>query len=282
MDGHGVLPRSDGGRRLITDGPGTDRYPAAVPSSPWPFLDHPGPLPFAHRGGAGDWPENTMPAFEGAVALGFGWVETDAHVTADGICLAFHDDRLDRVTDRTGVVAELPYREVRLARVDGREPIPLLEDLLGGLPGVRVNIDPKHDAAVDAIAAVVERTGAIDRVCVGSFSDHRIARLRAALGPRLCTSLGPKAITRLRGGSLGLPAGRFDGACAQVPHRFKGVPVVDRRFVDRAHGAGLQVHVWTIDDPDEMHELLDLGVDGIMTDRPAVLRDVLRSRGAWY
>ncbi len=258
------------------------RYPAAVPSSPWPFLDHPGPLAFAHRGGAGDWPENTMPAFEGAVALGYRYVETDAHVTADGICLAFHDDRLDRVTDRTGVIAELTYQEVRQARVDGREPIPLLEDLITAFPSLRVNIDPKHDAAVDPLAAVIERTGTIDRVCVGSFSDQRITRLRAALGPRLCTSLGPKAIARLRGGSFGLPAGRIAGGCAQVPHKYKGVAVTDRRFVERAHAAGLQVHVWTIDDPDEMHLLLDLGVDGIMTDRPAVLRDVLRSRGAWY
>jgi glycerophosphoryl diester phosphodiesterase len=253
-----------------------------VPSSAWPFLDHPGPLAFAHRGGAGDWPENTMPAFEGAVALGYQWVETDAHVTADGICLAFHDDRLDRVTDRTGLIADLPYAEVRQARVDGREPIPLMEDLLSSFPDLRVNIDPKHDGAVDALVSVIERTGSIDRVCVGSFSDARIERIRTALGPRLCTSLGPKATARLRGGSFGLPTGTIEGACAQVPHKYKGIAVTDRRFVDRAHAAGLQVHVWTIDDADEMHELLDLGVDGIMTDRPAVLRDVLRSRGAWY
>ncbi len=223
-----------------------------------------------------------MPAFEGAVALGYELVETDAHVTSDGVCLAFHDERLDRVTEHEGAIADLPYRVVREARVDGREPIPLLEDLLGSFPGLRVNIDPKHDGAVDALVAVIERTGAVDRVCIGSFSDARIARAQRALGPRLCTSLGPKATARLRGGSYGLPAGTFQGACAQVPHRFKGVTVTDRRFVERAHRAGLQVHVWTIDDPDEMDLLLDLGVDGIMTDRPAVLRDVLRARGAWF
>ena len=86
------------------------------------FLDHPGPIAFAHRGGAGDWPENTMPAFAGAVALGYRYVETDVHVTADGVLLAFHDDRLDRVTDRAGVVRELPWSEVRQARVDGSSP----------------------------------------------------------------------------------------------------------------------------------------------------------------
>lgn len=258
------------------------RYPAPVPASRWPFLDHPGPLPFAHRGGAGSWPENTMPAFEGAVALGYHYVETDAHVTADGICLAFHDDHLDRVTDRTGVIAELPYRAVRDARVDGREPIPLMEDLLGTFPDLRINIDPKHDGAVEALAAVIRRTGATERVCIGSFSDARIARLQAELGPTLCTSLGPRATARLRGGSFGLPAGSLPGPCAQLPHSYKGVPVVDRRLVAKAHALGLQVHVWTIDDEDEMHQLLDLGVDGLMTDQPAVLRKVLESRGAWF
>lgn len=224
-----------------------------------------------------------MPAFEGAVALGYRYLETDAHVTADGVCLAFHDDRLDRVTDRTGCIADLSYAEVAEARVDGREPIPLLEDLLGAFPEARINIDTKADPSVDAVAAVVERTGAIDRVCVGSFSESRLTRIRALLGPSLCTSMGPKEIAKLRGGSYGLPGtSSLAGQCAQVPHRVKGVALVDHRFVRKAHDLGVQVHVWTIDDPDEMHELLDLGVDGIMTDQPGVLKDVLISRGAWF
>ncbi|MBK6858409.1 MAG: glycerophosphodiester phosphodiesterase [Microthrixaceae bacterium] len=253
-----------------------------MPSSSWSFLDHPGPLAFAHRGGASRWPENTMPAFEGAVALGYRYLETDAHVTSDGVCLAFHDDHLDRVTDRTGTIAELPYRLVREARVDGREPIPLLEDLIASFPDTRVNIDPKHDAAVEAVAAVIRRTGSTGRVCLGSFSDDRLARLRAMLGPGLCTSLGPRGVARLRAGSFGLPIGDLAGACVQVPHRVKGVRLVDDRFVSRAHAAGLQVHVWTIDDENEINELLDRGVDGIMTDQPSVLKAVLESRGSWY
>jgi glycerophosphoryl diester phosphodiesterase len=223
-----------------------------------------------------------MPAFEGAVALGYRYLETDAHVTADGVCLAFHDDHLDRVTDRTGAIAELPYRMVKDARVDGREPIPLLEDLIGAFPWVRINIDPKHDDVVEPLAAVIRRTGSVGRVCLGSFSDDRLARLRDMLGPELCTSLGPRGVARLRAGSFGLPTGQLAGACVQVPHRVKGVRLVDDRFVARAHAARLQVHVWTIDDPAEMHELLDRGVDGLMTDQPAVLRSVLESRGAWY
>src|SRR5918995_7356617 len=112
-----------------------------MPTSPWPFLDHPGPLAFAHRGGAGEWPENTMPAFENAVRLGYRYVETDVHATADGVLVAFHDPSLDRVTDRTGKIAELPWSYVSEARVDGREPIPRLEALLGTWPDLRFNLD---------------------------------------------------------------------------------------------------------------------------------------------
>jgi glycerophosphoryl diester phosphodiesterase len=244
------------------------------------FLDHPGPLAFAHRGGAGDWPENTMPAFEHAVGLGYRYVETDVHVTADGVLVAFHDQSLDRVTNRTGLIRELPWSEVGAARVDGREPIPLLEDVLGTWPDLRVNIDPKHDTAVESLIEVIRRTGSVRRVCIGAFSDRRLERMRTALGPELCTSLGPRGIARMKAASFGVPF-RLPSPCAQVPVRAGRVVVTDARFVEAAHRLGLQVHVWTIDDPAEMHRLLDLGVDGIMTDRPAVLRDVLEQRGEW-
>ena len=246
------------------------------------YLDHDGPIPFAHRGGACEAPENTMPAFEHAVRLGYRYVETDVHVTADGVLLAFHDDRLDRVTDRQGVISSLPWAEVRRARVDGREPIPRLEDLLSTWPDLRVNIDPKHDGAVESLAEVLTRCDAVDRVCVGAFSDKRIARVRALVGERLCTSAGPRQVARMVAAARGVPGGRVTAACLQVPTRQGRIPLVTRRFVGAAHRRGLPVHVWTIDDAAEMERLLDLGVDGIMTDRPQVLREVLEHRGAWH
>jgi glycerophosphoryl diester phosphodiesterase len=246
------------------------------------FLDHPGPLAFAHRGGAGDWPENTMPAFEAAVAAGYRYLETDVHVTADGVLLAFHDEALDRVTDRSGLIRELPWSEVREARVDGREPIPVFEDLLQTWPDRRFNIDPKHDSAVDALAEVIRRAGAVDRVNIASFSDRRIARLRELLGLDLCTGMGPKAIARLRAASFGAPSAPFSAACVQVPVGHGKAVIVDERFVRTAHRLGLQVHVWTIDDAAEMARLLDLGVDGLMTDLPLVLKQVLVDRSQWF
>ena len=245
------------------------------------FLDHPGPLAFAHRGGAGDWPENTMPAFEAAVAAGYRYLETDVHVTADGVLLAFHDEALDRVTDRMGLIRELPWSTVREARVDGREPIPVFEELLLAFPEARFNIDPKHDSAVDALAQVIRSTGAIDRVNIASFSDRRIARLRELLGLELCTGMGPKAIARLRAASFGAPSAPFSAACVQVPVGHGRAVIVDERFVRTAHRLDLQVHVWTIDDATEMARLLDLGVDGLMTDLPLVLKQVLVDRSQW-
>src|SRR5688572_23142561 len=242
----------------------------------YPFLDWPGPIAFAHRGGASEAPENTMPAFEHAVRLGYRYLETDAHVTADGVLIAFHDDRLDRVTGRAGLIAELPWSEVQRARVDGREPIPLLEDLLTAWPEVRVNIDPKHDAAAEPLAAAILRTGSLDRVCVGAFSDRRIAVVKALVGPALCTSMGPREVAQLTSAARGLPgAARLRSPCVQVPPRRGRVVLLTPRFVETAHRLGVQVHVWTIDDRVEMTRLLDLGVDGIMTDRPQVLKDLL-------
>ena len=246
----------------------------------WAFLDHPGPLAFAHRGGAGEHPENTMAAFAHAVSLGFRYLETDVHVTADGVVVAFHDDVLDRVTDRQGRIGDLPWREVQQARI-ANEPVPLLEEVLGTWPHVRVNIDPKHDASVAPLVDVLRRTRAYDRVCVGGFSNRRLARFRRLTGNQVCTGMGPADIARLRAAALGGFTGPFAAACAQVPIRYGRWQVVDPRFVAAAHRRGLPVHVWTIDDPAEMHRLLDMGVDGIMTDRPAVLRDVLEGRGQW-
>ena len=245
------------------------------------FLEYDGVLAFAHRGDQDAGPENTLAAFEGAVRQGFGYLETDVHCTRDGQLLAFHDDRLDRVTDRQGVIAHMDYAAIHPARVAGREPIPRLEDLLEAFPEVRFNIDPKSDAVVEPLVTLLRRAKALARVCIGSFSGRRLNRVRAAL-PGICTSMGPLETTRARIGSLGLPAGALRAACAQVPVWWNGIKVIDARFVRSMHRQGLQTHVWTVNEPDEMNRLLDLGVDGLMTDRPALLKAVLIERGQWH
>ncbi|MEU8892820.1 glycerophosphodiester phosphodiesterase family protein [Streptomyces sp. NPDC048442] len=247
------------------------------------YLNHPGPvLPFAHRGGAADGLENTAAAFRRAAKEGYRYFETDVHATADGTLVAFHDPTLDRVTDARGRIAELPWSRVREARVAGTEPLPLFEELLEEFPDARWNVDVKAEAALLPLVDLVRRTNSWDRICVGSFSEGRVARAQRLAGPRLATSYGVGGVLALRLRSLGVPAPLRRGAvCAQVPESQNGVRVVDRRFVATAHALGLQVHVWTVNDESRMAALVDLGVDGIMTDQIATLRSVLTERGAW-
>ena len=221
-----------------------------------------------------------MAAFEAAVELGYRYLETDVRVTADGVALAFHDASLDRLTDGHGRIAELSWAQVRTARIDGREPIPLLTDVLTAWPDVCVNLDVKAANGIAVTADAIRRTGAIDQVCVGAFAESRVAGVRRLLGPRLCTSLGPRAAIALRVPGARRPR-RMDARCAQVPARAGRLAFTDERYVARAHSLGLQVHVWTVNDPAEMRRVLDAGADGVMTDRADVLRAVLLERGAW-
>ena len=221
-----------------------------------------------------------MAAFAAAVALGYRYVETDVHATADGVLLAFHDHTLDRVTDMTGEIGGLPYSTVQTARIES-EPIPLLEDVLGSWPDLRIHIDAKHLAAAKPLVAAVDRAAAHNRVCIGSFSDRTVFALRRLSGGRVCTWMGRAEILSLRLASLGLPVPRSAAACTQAPVRQGRLPIVDRRFLDAAHRRGVGVHVWTINERDEMERLLDLGVDAILSDRPTLLKEVMADRGLW-
>ncbi|MFK5689450.1 glycerophosphodiester phosphodiesterase [Ornithinimicrobium sp. LYQ92] len=256
------------------------------------YLDHPGPIPMAHRGfdrgGAGL--ENSMAAFQAAVELGYRYVETDVHATRDGVVVALHDETLDRVTDAHGVVPEMSWRDVSRARIAGQEPVPQLEDLLGSWPELRVNIDIKTPGAVLPLVRAIERTRAHDRVCVASFSDPRRRAALMRLTRPVATSAGQRAVASFRAAAQLPPLVRASvGARAlrgvdgmQVPPEQYGIEIVSATSVAAAHEIGKFVHVWTIDDPQEMHRLLDLGVDGIMTDRADVLKDVLVQRGQWF
>ncbi len=291
---------------------------------PTAFLDYPRPVAFAHRGGAAHAPENSWRAFEHAVGLGYGYLETDVQATLDGVLIAFHDRTLARVTGQPGRIARMNHREVAAALIDGSEPIPLLEDLLGAWPDVRFNIDLKDAPAVEPLAAVLRRTGAWDRVCVTSFSASRLRAARRAFDRQVCMAAspigtavvrfgvprGPRDLTRpgrvtagrisrsgpgygrlagerARGARQGAGRGAYLGLaerlartgvrCAQVPAQ-----VATPTFVSRAHALGLHVHAWTINSPEVMRNLLDIGVDGIMTDETVALRDVLISRGQWH
>jgi glycerophosphoryl diester phosphodiesterase len=247
-----------------------------VPAVHYAFLDGPTPLAMAHRGGAIEHLENTMPAFQACVDLGYRYLETDVQVTADGVLVAFHDPTLERVTDSSGRVDSLTWSEVSKARIGGREPIVALEDLLGAWPDVRFNLDIKAAGVLAPLLRMVHRLQAADRICLGSFSDARIAAARTSLGPRGVAALRLSSYSPRAAGLVRIQAG-----CAQVPLQLGGRALVDERFLAAAHARGLQVHVWTVDTVEESTAMLDLGVDGLMTDRPAMLRELLEKRGQW-
>lgn len=233
-------------------------------------------------------PENSWAAFEYAVKLGYAYLETDARATADGKLMAFHDRTLDRVTSASGPIGARSYREISELRIDGSEPIPLIEDLLAAWPDVRFNLDLKDEPGISLLPGLLQRTGAWDRICLTSFSGSRLRTARGLLDRPVCMATSPAAIAALRvaigpvthGSQSGLLAdllARSGARCAQVPGR-----VATESFVRRAHSLGLDVHVWTINDRAEMNRYLDAGADGLMTDDIETLRDVLTERGQWH
>ena len=228
--------------------------------------------------------ENSLSAFRRAATEGYRYLETDVQATCDGVVVVQHDATLDRTTDGSGVLAQLRWAAARSARIGGREPLCRLEDLLEELPDALFNIDVKADLAVAPVLDLLDRTQGWGRVCIASFSEARLRRMRKAAGPKLLTSMGTSSAValRLRSALPFLPL-RFPirGSLAQLPVRSQGITVVDRALVRYAHRLGIEVHVWTVDRAEEMQGLLDLGVDGLVTDRPDVLREVLRARGVW-
>ncbi|MBO0811064.1 MAG: glycerophosphodiester phosphodiesterase [Microlunatus sp.] len=267
--------------------------PVRRPASDYSYFDAPF-LAFAHRGGAAYPPnigrENTLPAFQAAVDLGYRYLETDVHATRDGRLVAFHDDRLDRVTDSTGAIAELTFDEVRAARIGGDLQIPTLAELLEAFPGARFNIDCKADAAAVPLAREIIDHQVTQRVCVSAFNPHRLRRLRRLL-PTVPSSVSSRAVVQQRFApflsSVPVLGALIDspGVALQLPVSTTvagvQVPVVTRSLIAAAHRAGRQVHAWTVDDSDEMNRLIDLGVDGIFTDRIDTLKHVLLDRALW-
>jgi glycerophosphoryl diester phosphodiesterase len=256
-------------------------------------LEVPLPIAVAHRGSRLLWPENTMEAFQGAVGLGFRWLETDLHRTRDGVLVCFHDDTLIRTTDGRGPVSGLDLADLR--RLDagyrfrraGERPfrgtgvrVPTLEEVVSAFPDVSLIVDLKEDGIEEALLALIERRSLWDRLVVGSFSDERLQRFRELSGGRVATSTGSSETFRLwRAARSSTPPPLADAV--QIPRNYRGIRVVTPATVAGFHRGGYQVHVWTVNREQEMETLLGWGVDGLISDRPDVLRSVLERRGTW-
>ncbi|NNF65118.1 MAG: glycerophosphodiester phosphodiesterase [Acidimicrobiia bacterium] len=252
------------------------------------YLEAEHPIRMAHRGSRLLWPENTAIAIEGAISLGLKYVETDVRVSVDGVAMLFHDAHLGRTTNATGKIAHWFAEDLeQLDTAYWFEPdlgYPLrgkgsgmltLVEALQRYPDTYFNIDLKSDTAAWAVSAAIDATGAHDRVLIGSFFDSRLRRFRRVTRNRVASSAGPQETLAMWTASrLGRTLSGAPDAY-QVPEVFNGLKVVDRRFVDACHQADKQVHVWTVNGAEAMRRLLDIGVDGIVTDRPDLLNEVL-------
>lgn len=234
------------------------------------------------------WPENTMFAFSAAVEVGARHLETDVRVSADGIVHCIHDASVDRTTNASGPL--LKYTSQEIAALDAGfghatpegypyrsvgARIPTFEELVTSFSDIQVVVDLKEDAVVEPMADLVRILDIGERLIVGSFSDARLTRFRDLTAGVVPTSVGS---TTARSWLLASRLGQGlsgPGSALQLPLQRRGVRVVDRKLVDAAHARGLQVHVWTINDPDKMEELVAIGVDGIVTDRIDLLLEVL-------
>lgn len=253
-----------------------------------PYFALPSPRVFAHRGlafasdGSAAAPENTLLAFSDAVAAGVAYIETDVHASRDGIAVVSHDPSLDRVAGVAGQVHEFTLTELEAVDLGRGQGFSSLASALAAYPRTRFNIDIKSADAVQPTIDAIRDAGASDRVLVTSFSEsRRLAAVREL--PGVATSAGAtRFAVALLAGKLALtPVLRWvlrNVDCVQVPMSHLGLSITTPPMIRRLHAADVEVHVWTINDAQTMHELLDLGVDGIVTDRADIAMAVLADR----
>ena len=238
-------------------------------------------LAFAHRGGNESAPENSFLAFKNAVDIGYKYLETDVHLTKDGHLIAFHDNTLDRVTDKNGLIKDLALNEIKKAKINGKEEIPLLSDLLDSFPQCFFNIDCKVNETVQPLINLIRAKSLIDRVCIGSFSQKRINYIRKSLGSSVITSMGPAEVILSKFLSFSSLSYNFSSSYTSIPIERYGVKLLDKRNIDYLKSNNQKVIAWTINNEDEMKMLIKMGVDGIMTDNLSLLKSVLIEENLW-
>lgn len=254
-----------------------------------PVSSRVGPIILAHRGGNEVAPENSLEAFADARQLGIRHIETDVHLTADGKVVVHHDPMIDRVYNGSGLIAQMTWDELKTYTNDHGDRIPLLSEALETFPDLYFNIDAKVPGVEGPLLDVVRQAHAENRVVLASFNERRLKWLREQSQGQIATSLGSQSVVRLVAAAKSatktrtwrIPGSHQGVVAAQVPLSFGPVTVVDRRFVAAAHSHGLAVHVWTVDEIDDLNQLIALGVDGFVTNKPKYLRDYLIDRGLW-
>lgn len=243
------------------------------------YLNTPGCSIFAHRGGSLETSENTIEAFHYALSIGSDYIETDVQLSKDGKVYIFHDDSLKRIANIDKEFSELSSSEINSIKIFGNQHIPTLEETLETFPTTKFNIDLKTDTVAEPALEILKKHNTKDRICIASFSDERIALANDYL-PGVCTSMGPNQILKVRLAAWKLISPKLTSDCVQIPIYKYGIKLATKTLVDFCHARDLKVHVWTINEAHAMEKLIKIGVDGIITDRPKLLREVLNSVGS--
>lgn len=237
--------------------------------------------PIAHRGGSLEQLENSLSAFKNAWDLGYRYMETDMQASSDGVVYIFHDDRLERVSNGTGLFCEHSSAEIDKLRLNNGEAIPRLSDALDALPHALFNIDIKRADGTKPLANFLNTHPQAHRVVAASFVGARLKELKSLVKKPVPVTAVQNDIIRIMLIGLGLPLKRPDVVAVQVPISHYGIPIVTKWFVRQCHKLDIKIHVWTIDDEAVMRWLIDLGVDGVMTDKPSLLKKVCFDKGCW-
>ena len=234
---------------------------------------------FVHRGGDEVETENTIEAFKYSSDLGFVFIETDVQATKDGHVVIFHDATLRRMAGVNKSIKELTLKEINeIDLLDGGK-IPLLSEALETFPNLRFNIDIKTEDALEETIQIIKKMNFLDKTCLASFSSSRLKRIKRLAGPEACISSGQMDIFKMMCQSVGIGLKPTKSQCAQIPLKQWGVPVLTKKFIEIAKMQNKLVHVWTIDDKNQMFELIEFGVDGLMTDKPSVLKEAMIEKG---
>ena len=225
---------------------------------------------FVHRGDTSIFLENTIEAFQSAISLGYQYLETDLRETSDGKIITFHDPNLKRITGANITISETKFSDIRMRRLPSRETIPTIDELLEEFPDSFFNMDLKVNQIEEKVLKKINSHNALERVCLGSFNSKTIKKINS-LEPKILTSMGISQVIKYK-----FFQKKNLSKLIQIPTHWKGIKVITKKFIDRLHNDGLKVHVWTVNKETEMQSLIDLGVDGIMTDNASGLIKVMK------
>ena len=226
------------------------------------FLNNYKFIPFAHRGGSLESTENTLDSFQHSINLGYEYIETDVRHTRDNKLVVFHDEDLKKI------------------KIKKKHYNPLLDEVLTTWPNINFNIEPKTFISAKLLSESLKRIKNINRFCIGSFSFKKLEIIRNNVGAKLCTSMTKSETIKFYLKQI-IPLSKINIPCLQIPSRYMGFKIITKSIIDKFHNQNKKVHVWTVNDENEINELIDIGVDGIMTDKPTLLKRILKSRSLW-